>query len=319
MRALYASWQHAQALELYERTRRSLAAELGTDPSPELTAAHLAILCDGSSPGLRRVPAQLTSFVGRDEELARLTGLLARERLVTLTGPGGTGKTRLAIEAAAAMDGELAFVELAPLTDARLLAQTLAAALGLNEPGLLPTAAGPSAAEAHLLTALADRRLLIILDNCEHIIDDTARLTYRLLIELAAARLRSLAPAEVAAGLSDRFRLLSRGSRAAAPRHQTLRAVAEWSWDLLDPAERTLARRLSVFAGAVTVASATAVCGLPEQDVPDLLAGLTEKSFVDYSGGRYRMLQTIRVFCAEHLTEAGEDPAVVALTACRGS
>ncbi len=394
MRALYASGQQAEALELYERTRRALAAELGTDPSPELTAVHLAILRDAPSPGLRRMPAQLTSFVGRDKELARLTALLARERLVTLTGPGGTGKTRLAIEAAAVMDGELAFVELAPLTDARLLAQTLAAALGLNEPGLLPTAAGPPAAEAHLITALADRRLLIILDNCEHIIDDTARLTHRLLaacpglqifatsreslgltgealfplgqlavasagaalperlgcpavrlfadrartvrpdfrldadsiddviricteldglplaIELAAARLRSLTPAEVAAGLSDRFRLLSRGSRSAAPRHRTLRAVAEWSWDLLDPAERTLARRLSVFAGAATVTSATAVCGLPEQDVPDLLAGLTEKSFVDYSRGRYRMLQTIRAFCAEHLTEAGEDHAV---------
>ncbi|GAB4055555.1 BTAD domain-containing putative transcriptional regulator [Catellatospora paridis] len=394
MRALYASGQQALALELHERTRRALAAELGADPSPELTAVHLAILREGASPGPRRVPAQLTSFVGRDEEIARLTDLLTHERLVTLTGPGGTGKTRLAIEAAAAMDGEVAFVELAPLTDARLLAQTLTAALSLNEPGLLPTAAGPPAAEAHLVTALADRRLLIILDNCEHIVDDTARLTHRLLaacpglrilatsreslgltgetlfalgqlavapadaalperfgcpavrlfadrartvrpdfrvdgdgiddviricteldglplaIELAAARLRSLTLAEVAAGLADRFRLLSRGSRTAAPRHQTLRAVAEWSWDLLDPAEQTLARRLSVFAGGATVASATAVCGLPALDVPDLLAGLTEKSFVDYSGGRYRMLQTIRAFCAEHLAEAGEDAAV---------
>ncbi|MGC4748398.1 ATP-binding protein [Micromonospora sp. DT201] len=394
MRALYASGQQAQALELYERTRRSLAYDLGTDPSHELTAAHMAILRDRPSPGPRRVPAQLTSFVGRDEELARLTGLLASERLVTLTGPGGTGKTRLAIEAASAMNGEHAFTELAPLTDARLLAQTITMALGLNDPGLLSTAAGPRAAEAHLINALADRRILIILDNCEHIIDDTARLTQRLLaacpglrilatsreslgltgetlfplgqlavaradapmperldspavrlfadrarrvrpdfridadgiddvaricteldglplaIELAAARLRSLAPAEIAAGLSDRFRLLSRGSRGAELRHQTLRAAVEWSWELLNPAERTLARRLSVFVGGATVASATAVCGLPEPDMHDLLAGLTEKSFVDHSSGRYRMLQTIRAFCAERLNESGEEPVV---------
>ncbi|WP_051366427.1 BTAD domain-containing putative transcriptional regulator [Hamadaea tsunoensis] len=388
MRALYDCGQQAEALELYERTRRALAAELGADPSPELAAAHLAILRDRPAPGPRRTPAQLTSFVGRDDDLARLAGLLAGERLVTLTGPGGTGKTRLAIEAAAAIDGELAFIELAPLTDARLLAQTIAAALGLTEPRPQP------AAEGHLLTALADRRLLLILDNCEHVVDATARLAHRLLaacpevrilatsreslgltgealfpvgqlavaaagcaledrlaspavrlfadrartvrpdfrldedviddvvricagldglplaIELAAARLRSLTPAEVAAGLSDRFRLLSRGSRTAEPRHQTLRAVTGWSWELLDPAERTLARRLTVFAGGATVASATAVCGLPEADVPDLLAGLTEKSFVDYSGGRYRMLETIRAFCAEQLAEAGEELAV---------
>ncbi|WP_034592667.1 AfsR/SARP family transcriptional regulator [Hamadaea tsunoensis] len=392
MRALYSSGQQAQALELYERTRRALAADLGADPSPELAATHLAILRERPAPGPRRVPAQLTSFVGRDTDLARLAGLLAEARLVTLTGPGGTGKTRLAIEAAAA-HGEHAFVELAPLTDARLLAQTVTAALGLNDPHLLYAAAGPPAAEEHLVTALADRRLLIVLDNCEHLVDETARLAYRLLagcpdvrilatsreslgltgevlfplgqltvapagasvserlncpavrlfadrartvrpdfriddaiddvvricgeldglplaVELAAARLRSLTPAEIADGLSDRFRLLSRGSRAAEPRHQTLRAAAEWSWELLDPAERTLARRLTVFAGGATIASATAVCGLPEADVPDLLAGLTEKSLVDFSGGRYRMLQTIRAFCAERLAEAGEESAV---------
>lgn len=394
MRALYASGQQAQALELYERIRRSLAADLGADPSPELAAAHLAILRDRPSPGPRRVPAQLTSFVGRDEELARLTELLAGERLVTLTGPGGTGKTRLAIEAAGAMDGEHAFTELAPLTDARLLAQTITAALGLNDPVLLSTAAGPPAAESHLVTALADRRILIILDNCEHVVEDTARLAQRLLgacpglrilatsreslgitgetlvplgqlavagvdaplperldapavrlfadrargvrpgfrldadgiddiakicteldglplaIELAAARLRSLVPAEIAAGLSDRFRLLSRGNRAAEHRHQTLRAAVEWSWELLSPAERTLARRLTVFAGGATVAAATAVCGLPEPELHDLLAGLTEKSFVDHAGGRYRMLQTIRAFGAERLAESGEEPEV---------
>ncbi|NUT08776.1 MAG: AAA family ATPase [Hamadaea sp.] len=393
MRALYRSGRQAEALELYERIRRLLASDLGTDPSAELTAAHLAILRDRPSPGPRRAPAQLTSFIGREEELAQLTELLGGGRLITVIGPGGTGKTRLAIEAAATLTGEVAFIELARLSDARLLGQTISAALGLSEPGLL-SAAGPPATEEHLVAALADRSLLIILDNCEHIVDDTARFAHRLLtacpqlrilatsreslgvtgetlfplrqlgvaapdaplperlnspavrlfaerartvrpdfrlneaaiddavricaeldglplaIEVAAARLRSLTPAEIAAGLSDRFRLLSRGSRAAEPRHQSLRAVAEWSWELLEPAERTLARRLTAFTGGATIASATAVCGLPAADLPDLLAGLVEKSFVEYSGGRYRMLQTIRAFCAERLAEADEESSV---------
>jgi tetratricopeptide (TPR) repeat protein len=126
-----------------------------------------------------------------------------------------------------------------------------------------------------------------------------------LAIELAAARLRSLTVEEVAARLDDRFRLLSRGDRTKAPRHRTLRAVVEWSWDLLREDERMLARRLTVFAGGATLEAAARVCGLP--DVDELLADLVDKSLVEDAGGRYRMLDTIRAFCSERLAEAGEE------------
>jgi tetratricopeptide (TPR) repeat protein len=127
-----------------------------------------------------------------------------------------------------------------------------------------------------------------------------------LAIELAAARLRALPVDEVAARLDDRFRLLSRGSRTAEPRHRTLRAVVEWSWDLLDEPERVLARRLTVFAGGATLAAAERVCAV--DDVVDLLTGLAEKSLIEAvdGGRRYRMLETVRAFCAERLAEAGE-------------
>ncbi|NEA51149.1 AfsR/SARP family transcriptional regulator, partial [Streptomyces sp. SID10815] len=119
-----------------------------------------------------------------------------------------------------------------------------------------------------------------------------------LAIELAAARLRTLEPEELAAGLDDRFRLLSRGDRTKAPRHRTLRAVVEWSWDLLDAGERELAERLTVFAGSATVRAVREVCGTPDPE--ELLASLVEKSFLEVTGGRYRMLETIRAFAAEH-------------------
>jgi tetratricopeptide (TPR) repeat protein len=127
-----------------------------------------------------------------------------------------------------------------------------------------------------------------------------------LAIELAAARLRALSLSEVAARLDDRFRLLTRGSRTALPRHQTLRAVVAWSWDLLDDGERMLARRLTVFAGGATAGAAERVCGLPEE----VLFSLAEKSLVEVVDGRYRMLQTIRAFCAEQLAAAGEAEAI---------
>ena len=130
-----------------------------------------------------------------------------------------------------------------------------------------------------------------------------------LAIELAAARLRSLTVAEVAARLDDRFRLLSRGDRTKAPRHRTLRAVVEWSWDLLREDERRLARRLTVFAGGATLEAAAEVCGLPAEEADELLADLVDKSLIEDSAGRYRMLESIRAFCAERLAEAGERDA----------
>jgi predicted ATPase/DNA-binding SARP family transcriptional activator len=474
MRALYAAGRPAEALSAFEDARRVFAEELGTDPSPEMGALHVAILRAevDRPPG---VPGQLTSFVGREEELRRVGKLLGEARLVTLHGPGGAGKTRLAVEAAGRQDGEVCFVELATLTprppaatgdrspgppaatsDRSLgpLAATsergpgpLAAtgerspgpsgATGGRSPGLsqapsdrgpgLPGAAGgrsagplaaasersehdkngdvpravlnalglreaglrgagdPRDATERLVAALADRRLLVVLDNCEHVVAEAARLAARILaaapgvrvlatsreplgltgealcpvfglavppdeapgdagtypavrlfadraadavpgftvdasnvddvlrvvrtldglplaIELAAARLRALPVADVAARLDDRFRLLTRGSRAAQPRHQTLRAVVEWSWELLDEDERRLARRLTVFAGGATLDAAERVCGA---DL-DVLASLVDKSLVVAAAGRYRMLETVRAFCAERLAEAGE-------------
>ncbi|MFC0529417.1 BTAD domain-containing putative transcriptional regulator [Phytohabitans kaempferiae] len=405
MRALYAAGRPAEALAAYEEARRVFADELGTDPSPEMAALHVAILRDevARPPGL---PGQFTSFVGRDEELRRVGKLLGEARLVTLHGPGGAGKTRLAVEAAGRQEGEVVFVDLAALAPAGVRSRStesgderggdvpraVLGALGLREAGLRGPA-DPRDVTERLVAALADRRLLIVLDNCEHVVEEAARLAARLLaaapgvrllatsreplgltgealcpvlglpvppagapaeddaavamaggayaavrlfadraadavpgfalddstvddvlrvcrtldglplaIELAAARLRALPLAEVAARLDDRFRLLTRGSRAARPRHQTLRAVVEWSWDLLDEAERRLARRLTVFAGGATLDAVERVCGA---DI-DVLASLVDKSLVVAAGGRYRMLETVRAFCAERLAEAGE-------------
>lgn len=392
MRALAGSGRAAEALASYEEAKELLADQLGTSPSDVLSSVHLAVLRGERSatdaPPLRTAPpAQLTSFVGREAELGRLAELLGRARLVTLTGPGGAGKTRLSVEAAAATRGEVCFVELAPIADGADVPRAVLGALGLREAGLLaaPDRGGPAHtdAAARVAAALAGRNLLLVVDNCEHVVDDVARLMARLLaacpglkvlatsrealgitgevlspvpplavsdaasspavrlfadraeavrpgfrldddtlepvvricraldglplaIELAAARLRSLPVAEVAVRLDDRFRLLSRGSRTAVARHRTLRAVVEWSWDLLDDDERTLARRLTVFAGGATLAAAEEVCGV--DDVVDVLTGLADKSLVEPvdGGRRYRMLDTVRAFGAEQLALAGE-------------
>ncbi|WP_244905430.1 BTAD domain-containing putative transcriptional regulator [Streptomyces agglomeratus] len=375
MRALHSSGRQAEALAVYEKTRTTLAEELGTDPSAELSGIHLALLRSdrpAAEATPRAVPAQFTSFVGRDSELGRIGALLSSARLVTLIGPGGVGKTRLAVEAASRATTAVCFVELAPLTDG---AQIPAAVLGAL--GLRPSSGGGPGPQERLVTALAEQRLLLVLDNCEHVVEDTARLVRRLLgqcpgvrvlatgrealgltgealcplsplepasavrlfgdramavspgfvaeggraavverictaldglplaLELAAARLRTLSVEEVAARLDDRFKLLSRGDRTAEPRHQTLRAVVEWSWELLDDDERALARRLTVFSGGATLAAAEAVCGLP--DTEELLDSLVGKSLVESREGRLRMFETVRAFCAERLADSGEE------------
>jgi predicted ATPase/DNA-binding SARP family transcriptional activator len=370
MLALHASGRQAEALAEFDNARRTLAGELGADPSAELSAIHLAVLRGEPDPR-SNVPAQLTSFVGRTDELGRIAATLADSRLVTVTGPGGAGKTRLAIEAAGLQARETCFVDLAASRHGADVPQAVLAALGVRDAGLFGAPTRDTV--SRVIAALSDRHVLLIMDNCEHVIADAAHLTQRLLnacpdlrilatsrealgitgehlcplpslptpaavrlftdratavspgfhvhpgnaeavkqictaldgmplaIELAAARLRSLEIAEVAARLSDRFALLSRGARTAAPRHRTLRAAVEWSWDLLDPDEQLLAASLTVFAGGATLAAVERVCGIA--DTADLLSSLVDKSLVENNGGRYRMLDTIHAFCTEHLTE----------------
>jgi predicted ATPase/DNA-binding SARP family transcriptional activator len=391
IRALCAAGRPAEALAAFEDLRRGLAETLGTDPSPALRDLHAAILRGEAGPGTaaRRtnLPATATSFVGREQDLAQIGALLAGARLVTLVGPGGVGKTRLAAELAAAWqapDGAW-LAELADVRDPAEVPAAVCAALGLRP-------------AEDLAGQLRDRRLLIVLDNCEHLVGSCAvlaqailggcpgvrilatsrepltasgervypvpplpvpppavdmggaldvpalrlfadraaaavfgfRLTHEnlpavaeicrrldglpLAIELASARLRALPAAELAARLDDRFRLLTGGSRAALPRHRTLLAVVEWSWDLFTEAERTLARRLAVFAGGATPDAAEAVCAddsLPAGEVVGLLAALADKSFVELREApgappRYRMLDTIRAYAQDALAGAGE-------------
>ncbi|WP_428500653.1 BTAD domain-containing putative transcriptional regulator [Pseudonocardia sp.] len=374
MRALHAAGRPAEALEEYEKVRRLLRAELGADPSPQLAEVHTSILRaeHPAPPRRRRAPAQLTSFVGRAAELDRLAALDAT-RLVTIVGPGGMGKTRLAAEHAA-RDG--CWVDLAPLGPSAgrdAVAATVLAALGVRDsPTATATATG--APLDRLVAALVDQDLLLVLDNCEQVVAAAATLAREVLtacpgtrivatsreplgltgetllplgplpdavrlfaeraaavrpgfvvdddnraavqavcadldglplaIELAAARLRQFGVDTLARKLSehDRFRVLSRGDPTADARHRTLEAVVAWSWDLLDVAEQTLARRFAIFVGGAPAEAVEPVCGVPG----DVLDDLVDRSLVETDGERYRMLETVRLFCLARLDDAGE-------------
>jgi predicted ATPase/DNA-binding SARP family transcriptional activator len=444
IRALAGSARQAEALAVYDRLSRRLAEELGLDPPvhiqhlqtavlrsdpEELIAADRLTLAPAPvyaaaippappAPRLRRtnLRSPLTSFVGRDDEIAQLSTLFRHgARLITLIGTGGAGKTRLASEAMTRLrdlgSGGVWMAELAPVTDPEDVASAVLGSIDtvdlqiLERPGR--THRDPF---SRLIDSLADHDCVLILDNCEHVLDAAAKLAEFLLgacprltvlatsreplgivgeslcqvqplsmpaldstgpaaqaapavqlfidraalvrpgftmttdnagavlevcrrldglplaIELAAARLRNLPVEAIAARLGNRFRLLTGGNRTAMPRHQTLRAVVAWSWDLLTNSEQILAERLSVFPGGATVETATAVCAsdasssgaLSEDTVADLLMLLADKSLLvvveptdpdDGAQPRYRMLETIREFAAERLSERGESAA----------
>ncbi len=401
--ALAAHGRANEALTAYERLRKQLADELGADPSPELQDLHLSILRGEHS--VRRshpaLPSALTTFVGREGAIDDLQAALVDHRLVTILGPGGAGKTRLAVETARAALGrfeEVWLTELAPVTGSDGILQAILSAMGLLEVSVLdrPSSAPRPDERTRLIDAVHDVEGLLLLDNCEHLIGAVAEIAEDILahapklrilatsreplriigefgyqlspltmphagstideamehsaiqlfvlraqavdqsftltaetlpavleicqrldgqplaIELAAARLRTLTASQVAARLSDRFRLLTGGSRTALPRHRTLRAVVEWSWDLLDDAERDLAERLAVFPGGVTVESATAVSVAGDR-TEELLESLADKSLLVAVRGdtpRFRMLETLREYGVERLVERGTAEAV---------
>jgi non-specific serine/threonine protein kinase len=360
----------------------------------DLPTAHRALrAAHGSAAATHHLPLALTRFIGREREIAALQQHpFMASRLLTLTGAGGCGKTRLSIEVARRLaalypDG-VWFVELASLADPALVPQTVAAALGIREQPDRPLI-------EMVVEVLEPKQLLLLLDNCEHVVATCAQLAESLLracphlhilatsreplgitgeqpyrvpslslpqgscqlstvlqseavrlfveraataqpgfaltaenvdvvaqvccrldgiplaIELAAARLKALPLEQLGGRLRDMFSVLTGGSRTALPRHQTLRAMVDWSYDLLTDPEQALLRRLSVFAGGCTLEAAEAVCG---DDALDLLTRLVDKSLVLYEErhgeGRYRLLEMIREYGRERLAENGETDAL---------
>jgi predicted ATPase/DNA-binding XRE family transcriptional regulator len=340
------------------------------------------------------LPALLTTFIGREKEQSEIAQLVSKHRLVTLTGAGGVGKTRLAIKVGEQIlenyAGSVWLVELAPILDSLLVPRTTAIAIGLRDEPKQP-----------MIDMLSDyllgKQMLIILDNCEHLLDACAQLADTLLkrcrelkilatsreplgilgeaiyhvpslelpdmqkllenfrdyesvrlfeeraqltrmdfsltienalsvakicsrldgiplaIELAAARINTFSTEQVATRLEKSFRLLTTGNRTALPRHQTLQAAIDWSYDLLSPAEQTLFRRLSVFVNSWTLEAAEFVCSyakIKSEMTLDLLTKLINKSLIitkeEHGKSRYRMLETIRQYANERLIEARE-------------
>jgi non-specific serine/threonine protein kinase len=360
--------------------------EIDASPSPPATAG----------PERTNLPHFLQSFIGRERELAEIRQLLPGTRLLTLTGTGGIGKTRLALQAAAELrdaypDG-VWFVDLAPLVDPGLVPSALAQVIGVKESAGQP-----------LVKTLSDHlrplNVLLVLDSCEHVLDACARLAGALLresggttlvatsreplrigaervyplgalplpdpqgdahsiaqsdsvrlfvdraryhrpsfdlqdqraravaeicvrldgiplaLELAAARMAALPVEQIVRLLDQRFRLLASGSRSDLPRHQTLCALLDWSYELLDEEERQVFARLSVFAGGWTLGAAEAVGAgevIAKGDVVYLLIALVEKSLVvaDDDGDRYRMLETVREYARDKLVMSGNSNAV---------
>jgi predicted ATPase len=413
MVALYRSGRQADALRQFQEARRVLSDQLGLDPGSELRRLEAAILAQDTAldgpPAVPAAPAathgeprrdrlgnltvSLNRFIGRQGEFARLSELLASSRLVTLVGPGGAGKSRLALEVAASLAPGFAdgawIVELAPIGDAASVLPAIGSTLGIVEVGESRPRVAWSPIEA-VMSYLDGRSLIMVLDNCEHLIDRVAEVAEALLqrvsglrvlatsrealsvpgetllplgplppadavalfvdraqavaptgqaisdereaaedlcrrldgmplaIELAASRLRALPLAQLAARMDDRFRVLTGGARTALPRHQTLRAVVDWSYDLLFKDEQRLFRRISVFVGPFTAEDAEAVCAdedLPGLEVLDLLVRLVDKSLVlaasvEGHEARFTQLQTLWQYGREQLETFAEAEAV---------
>jgi predicted ATPase/DNA-binding SARP family transcriptional activator len=416
MLAAYRAGRQADALEAYRQLRRVLAEELGIEPMPALRELHERILRQdpllapaGGLPEVRaaevtaphNIPVALTSFVGRSAELAELGPMVAGARMVTLSGVGGAGKTRLALawaaRAAAAYPGGARVAELAPIRDPALVTAAVAGAIGFL-PGEL-TSGGRPLADA-LCAQLRERRLLLVLDNCEHLVASVAELCVAMLsrcpaltivatsrevlgvpgelvypvpplslpargaaaetidgsdagrlfceraraveprftlttancaavleicrrldgiplaLELAAARMRILSPAQIAERLGAKLSLLAATGRHTVARHQTLRAAIDWSYELLPLSEQAVLARLSVFPGTFDLAGADAVNAVGDAGSYvgygslDLLTRLVDKSLVtvtrDEQETRFALLETVREYAAEKLVEAGE-------------
>ncbi|MVU79849.1 AfsR/SARP family transcriptional regulator [Nocardia sp. ET3-3] len=365
----------AAALARYDGYRRLLRDELGVDPGDAVRSVHRQLLRAGEPPvrqGIRHDPNPL---VGRARELAAVTGLLHGHRVVSIVGPGGLGKTRMAHAVGAAAEQRSVYlVELAAVSEDGAVATAVAAAIGAGE-------AVPGAAVAGIARKLGAESLLI-LDNCEQVLGGAAELVSALVsltrdvrvlvtsraplglsseavhqlptldastaaelftqraravrpdaelpetpvrelcaaldglplaVELAAARVRVMSVAEMSRRLSDRFALLRGGSRDAPQRHRTLRAVVEWSWNLLDESGRRALRLLSIFPGGFTAEAGSRVLGEDLLETLDTLTYLADQSLLQVSeaadGTRFRMLETVREFAAAERGAAGEDPA----------
>ncbi len=416
-RQLIEAWarngRRQEALTHYDKLCQLLQDELAIEPEPETISLIEAIRLGASTIAtqnqpddtlpvpLHNLPERRTSFIGRSKELKTITHLISHNQLVTLTGVGGVGKTNLTLQVGQALLSDFPdgvwFIELAPVTDPDLIWQTAVYALGLRETSNRPL-------PELLLNFLRKKQCLLIVDNCEHLLQaaaifvekvmqacphvkiltssreqlaiereiqfqvppltfpdktqqptlaewahyDAVRLfveratavlpNYRvttdnfhpliqicqqldgipLALELAAARVNLLTTKQIAERLSDRFRLLNKGSKIALPRQQTLRALIDWSWDLLTTSEQELLQRVSVFIGGAGLEAVEGVCagnGLDVHNILDLLTELTNKSLIvaQRTPGkptRYQLLETIRQYAQEKLTASGQQDAL---------